>query len=646
MFGKKTASFADAARVILAGNPNVGKSTLFNRLTGLHVHTGNWAGKTVSVAEGRGVHNGKKYIFSDLPGIASLSHPSAEEISAADEISKGAYDCCVIVLDATNLARSLSLAVKLLELSPRCVVCVNLCDEAEKRGIKVDAAALEFILGVRVVMCSAGKRRGINELMDAVEKVASGCFSRRVFTPLYSPAAEALLADFSPDRKAALLAVFNSDSESLAPLKKELSETCVHIGEKISNVVIKKESPDKRSVSRLDNILCSAHFGIPVMLILLLAILYITIIAANYPSEWLSLLFAKGEILLSSLFSPLPSPISSALVYGVYRTLSTVVSVMLPPMAIFFPFFALLEEFGYLPRVAFNLDGMFKKCGSCGKQALTMCMGLGCNCVGVTGSAIISSKRERLIAVITNAFVPCNGRFGALIAVISMFFALNSSLLAGFLLSLVLVFSFAMTFLASFLLSKTVLRGEKTGFVLELPPYRKPNVLKVLLSSLVEKTLAVLMRAISVAAPAGLVIWLMANISVGGSSLLNLFSGFLDPIGRFMGLDGVILLAFILGFPANEIVLPICVLAYSGGSVLTDFGSLTSLRALLLANGWSFSTAVSFIIFALMHWPCSSTVLTIKNETKSLKWTLCSVLCPTLFGFVLCAVSNFLFSLV
>lgn len=375
MLKHKNASDNDVRKVILAGNPNVGKSTLFNRLTGLHVHTGNWAGKTVSVSEGYGIHNGKTYLFSDLPGISSLSAPDAEERSAAAEIAKGGYDCCVIVLDATMLSRSLSLAVKILEITPRCVVCVNLCDEAAKKGISVNGEALAFMLGVRVVLCSAGRKKGIEELIGAIEDVSSGHFSRRVFTPLYSPSAEEKLNALSPSRKDAVMKLYSTETSADDSLRLEISERCTLLGEKIAKTVSSRDSSRRRSFDRrLDAILCSPRFGIPIMLLLLCVVLYITIIAANYPSDLLAKLFAAlGERLSHLLVGlSLPPQLTSLIVDGIYRTLSTVVSVMLPPMAVFFPFFTLLEEFGYLPRVAFNLDNTFKRCGSCGKQALTM----------------------------------------------------------------------------------------------------------------------------------------------------------------------------------------------------------------------------------------------------------------------------------
>jgi len=316
---------------------------------------------------------------------------------------------------------------------------------------------------------------------------------------------------------------------------------------------------------------------------------------------------------------------------------------MLPPMAIFFPLFTLLEDLGYLPRIAFNLDRCFKKCSACGKQALTMCMGFGCNAVGVTGARIIDSKRERLIAILTNVFVPCNGRFPTLISLITMFLVAGSAS-SGFLSTLILtgmvILGILATLLVSSILSKTLLKGHPSSFTLELPPYRKPDVFKVIIRSVLDRTLFVLGRAVAVAAPAGLVIWLFANVSVGNATLLSHVSGFLDPFARLLGLDGIILLAFILGFPANEIVVPIMVMAYLSQGTVTDTLSLNEMKELFIANGWTTLTAINTILFSLFHWPCSTTLLTVKKETGSIKWTLASFLIPTLFGIIVCMLTR------
>ena len=394
---------------------------------------------------------------------------------------------------------------------------------------------------------------------------------------------------------------------------------------------------------RLDKVLTSKWAGYPIMLALLALVFWITITGANYPSALLSDLLFQVQDRLLDVFHYIGAPewLTGMLVLGIYRVLAWVVSVMLPPMAIFFPMFTLLEDSGYLPRIAYNLDKPFKCCHACGKQALTMCMGFGCNAAGIVGCRIIDSPRERLIAMVTNNFVPCNGRFPTLIAIISMFFVgvaggAGNTLLSSLLLTLLILFGILMTFAVSKALSMTVLKGVPSSFTLELPPYRRPQIGKVIVRSIFDRTLFVLGRAIVVAAPAGLLIWIMANVYVGDLSLLAHCSAFLDPFARLMGLDGVILMAFILGLPANEIVIPIIIMAYMAQGSLLEFDSLTQLKELLVANGWTWVTAVCTMLFSLMHWPCSTTLLTIRKETGGWKWVIASFLIPTLCGIALC----------
>lgn len=334
----------------------------------------------------------------------------------------------------------------------------------------------------------------------------------------------------------------------------------------------------------------------------------------------------------------------SLAIHGVYKVIAWVVSVMLPPMAIFFPMFTLLEDFGYLPRVAFNLDNLFRKCGACGKQALTMCMGFGCNAAGVTGCRIIDSPRERLLAILTNNFVPCNGRFPTIISVITLFLLGNregwvASFEGAFLLALVILLGVVLTFLISYGLSRTVLKGVPSSFTLELPPYRRPQFLQVIVRSIFDRTLKVLYRALTAAAPAGFLIWVLANLSIHGRTLLTLLTSFLDPMGHLMGLDGTILAGFILGLPANEIVMPVIVMAYlQEGSLVGMEGS--ALSNLLAANGWTWTTAVCVILFSLLHWPCATTLLTIHHETGSICWTALAFSLPTICDFILCVAAN------
>ena len=680
--------------VALAGNPNVGKSTVFNALTGLRQHTGNWPGKTVTSAQGRCERGGRGYVLVDLPGTYSLMAHSAEEEVARDFLCFGGADGAVVVCDATCLERNLNLVLQTLELQPRTVVCVNLLDEAERKGVRVELEGLSRRLGVPVVGAAAGRGEGLEALMAAVEGVISAPEPPTPVPVRYPPPVEFAVASLRPlleprlrgrlparwtalrllegdgaflDRLSAALewdpradaALWGAVEEARADLERQglgggawcervvsaLVETAEAIG---AASVTQLRSAAGRREQRLDRLLTSHATGIPLMLLLLAGVLWLTITGANYPSQLLSDGLFWVQDRLSDLFAYLNAPawLHGALVLGVYRVLAWVVSVMLPPMAIFFPLFTLLEDFGYLPRVAFVLDHAFQRAKACGKQALTMCMGFGCNAAGVVGCRIIHSPRERLIAILTNSLVPCNGRFPTLIALISMFFVVGSglgqSLLSALLLTLAILLSVAVTFFSSRLLSRTALRGESSSFVLELPPYRRPQAGRVIVRSIFDRTLFVLGRAIAVAAPAGLVIWLMANWQIDGQSLLTLCAQFLDPFARWFGIDGVILMAFILGFPANEIVFPLIVMSYLQSSVLVESESLTALHNLLCANGWSMWTAAAVALLCLFHWPCSTTCLTIYKETGSTKWTLLSILLPTVIGFSLCFLLNLL----
>ncbi len=596
--------------IALAGNPNVGKSTVFNELTGMNQHTGNWPGKTVSNAAGYFEHTGQGFVLVDIPGTYSLLPASPEEEVARDFLISGDYDCVAVVCDATSLERNLALVLQIRAITPHIVVCVNLMDEARKKGITVDVEVLKKELGVEVVATEARSGKGLSLLCDALLR-SSGKSNE-------------IVGDFSED---------------FPTIASEIYHKAVSGGVGYTD-----------REKRIDRIVTSRVFGFPIMLLGLALVFWLTIEGANYPSTYLSSLFSKLESPLYNFltFLRLPEVVSNALTYGVFRVLSWVVSVMLPPMAIFFPLFTLLEDSGYLPRVAFNLDRAFLKCNACGKQSLTMCMGFGCNAAGVVGCRIIDSPRERLIAILTNSFVPCNGRFPALISIITIFFighgsGIFKSATAALILVFFVLLGIAMTFLISKLLSHTFCRGYASNFTLELPPYRRPQIVKVLIRSIFDRTLFVLGRAVAVAAPAGLVIWLMANITFGGETLLSHLSNLLDPFGRLLGLDGVILTAFILGFPANEIVLPLAIMAYSSGGVLTEISDLASVSSLLISNGWTRATAISFMLFSIFHWPCSTTLLTVKKETGSFLHTLLALLIPTLLGIILCALVNLFF---
>ena len=672
--------------VALIGNPNVGKSTIFNAITKMNQHTGNWPGKTVENAFGEYSYNNKKYLMYDLPGTYSLISHSDEEEVARNFICFNKKDVTIVVCDAVCLERNLNLVLQICEMTDNVIVCVNLMDEAIKKKIRIDLDKLSELLNVPVIGSSARSNIGLNKLLKTIEQTTYNRPYKIKYNDVIENAINMIYSNINDDinidkrflsiklldddeiiineiKKQINKNIFNEElnikikeaknylhQNDITDLKEKITEEIINKAEEINNEVVIFENKDYTKRDRkIDKLLTNKITGIPIMIISLMFIFYLTIVFSNYPSTLLYNILFNLEDKIYNFFNILsfPNLFTEITVHGAYRVTAFVISVMLPPMIIFFPLFSLLEDSGVLPRIAFNLDKGFKKCNACGKQALTMCMSFGCNAVGITGTRIIDSKRERLIAILTNNFIPCNGRFPTIISIITMFFIVSNNkynaLINSLILTIFILIGILITFITSKILSKTLLKGMPSSFTLELPPYRRPQFFKVIFRSIRDKALKVLLRAIIVSIPAGIIIWIFTNVNIDNTSILNHFTNILDPFGKLIGLDGTIISSFILGIPANEIVIPIALMSYLNTNLISNFDNINALKTIFIDNGWTIKTAICTILFSIMHFPCATTLLTIKKETKSIWWTFLSFIIPTITGIIICfIISNLL----
>lgn len=640
--------------ILLCGNPNVGKSSIFNILTQSNEHTGNWTGKTVECASKKIV--GTNYTLIDLPGIYSLSSLSEEEVVARDMLLFGDYKKIIYVIDGEMLERNLNLLFQILEINKNIIICINMIDELKKKNIEINTKRLSEIFGVKVISVSTFDKTGIDELINCLDSESYCTFNyyydyeveskirevSKVLPKYYNNryiSLSVLLKDKSiintiKDRYGINVESKNLDNILMNTNSEKMYDSVASKINTLSNIVMREvyKNNNKKSISFFDKIFSNKIIAIMIMIMILFTIFFLTIVVSNYPSELLSTLFSNVESFLYkvAIHLNIPTIIYEPLLFGVYRVVTFIISVMFPPLVIFFILFTYAEEIGILPRIAFNFDKVCNISGCHGKQCLTMCTGFGCNACAVVGSRIIDSKRDRLIAILTNSFIPCNGRFPLLIAVISMFLS-NNKIITSIYLCIFIIIAIVVSFLSSFILSKTLLKGYPGFFVLELPSYKKVKLKSIFKKAIIYKSLSILKKAIIVSIPCGIVLYIMSHVMINGSSLFLILSNYLNSIAKIIGLDGVILLAFFLALPANEIVLPIIIMGYLGLSNVSLIGDYLSIKNILVSNGWTVSTAISVIIFSIMHFPCGTTLSTIKSEVGT-KWMIYSFIIPLIFG--------------
>ncbi len=651
------------SNILLCGNPNVGKSSIYNLLTNSNEHTGNWTGKTVDVSS-KLVKNAN-YNLIDLPGIYSLSSLSEEEIITRDILYFTKYDKIIYVCDACNLENNLNLLLQISEINKNIILCINMIDELDNKKIKLNIDYLKKVFDIEIIKCSTKEKRGINDLISSLDKKSLFKF-KLIYNDIIEKQISFIIDHLDEPYKNRFTAIkiLENDTQFIESIETKnndkiinkeiqdyimsinseevsdlISSTINNVSNNICNIVQTKKY--EKSISKIDKIFSNKVLSIPLMLIIIFSIFLITLVLANYPGELLSKLFIYFEKILYdiSCFLNIPKIIYEPLIFGVYRVVSFIISVMFPPLVIFFYLFTYAEETGVLPRIAFNLDKLCSISNCHGKQSLIMCTGFGCNACAVMNSRIIDSKKDKLIAILTNSFIPCNGRFPMIIALISMFFVSNNDILVAFYLTLFVLFSITISLLTSYILSKTILKGYSGFFILELPDYKKVKLFKVIKLSFVYKALTILKKAIIISIPAGLIIYILTTININNVSLLVIISNFLNPFAKLIGLDGNILASFILGIPANEIVMPLMIMGYLNDSSISLITDYTALKNILVDNKWTIVTAMSTILFSIMHFPCATTLSTIKSEV-GFKWMVCAFIIPLLTGVMFLLILN------